>query len=236
MSKMFTYNGKVMKTWNIFSGCKFDCKYCWAKSLITTRMKDTAKYKDCLFNPTFHEDTLKKTFNSFKPDEFVFVAPMGDIAFCPIGSMFAIFAVVKGFPQTKFLFCTKNPSIYDKFPVLDNIYYGCTIETNRSTTDYSKAPITIARQIDMTKLKKHNKFISIEPVMDFDLNIFKTWIAEINPKIVEIGADNYGHNLPEPSGEKVESLISFMETIGITVVRKQGLDRLTGVKNGTNIT
>jgi DNA repair photolyase len=224
MGKMFTYNGKTMKTWNVFSGCSFQCTYCWAKSLIETRMKDTPKYKECLFAPTFHQKEMAKTF---KPNDFVFVAPMGDMAFCSYDNTEKILAKVREYSQTKFLFCTKNPGIYQKYPDLDNVYYGATIETNRPyASSISKAPQPFVRYAIMGSLENVKKFISIEPIMDFDLLEFIKWIADIKPDIVEIGADNYRHNLPEPSGIKVKNLIEAMESNGIEVVRKEGLERL----------
>ena len=71
--------------------------------------------------------------------------------------------------------------------------------------------------------------VSIEPVIDFDLKVFVEWIKEINPGFVAIGADSQGHNLPEPSPEKLRSFIQ--ELIKIThVVEKSNLARLKGGK------
>ena len=61
--------------------------------------------------------------------------------------------------------------------------------------------------------------------MDFNPE-FIDWILTIKPEIVEIGADNYGHNLPEPSWNKVAQLIGKLRASGITVIEKDGLERL----------
>lgn len=221
MTKMFTYQGKTMTTWNAFTGCRFDCTYCWAKGLATNRLKTT--YPNG-FVPEFHPDRLKKRF---KPDEFVFVSSMGDISFSQREDRTKIFEVVEAHPQTKFLFCTKNPGIYHKYPEMDNVYYGATIETNRTITkQFSKAPEPLLRYGIMASLEGVKKFLSIEPVMDFDLLEFSTWIYEIAPRIIEIGADNYSHGLPEPSGEKVKKLIEVLTLHGVTVIQKRGLERL----------
>lgn len=219
MGKMFTYQGKTMVTWNPQTGCHFSCNYCWAEGLATNKLKTS--YPNG-FVPEFHPDRLKKRF---KPDEFVFVTSMGDISFSQREDREKIFGVIKAHPQTKFLFCTKNPGIYQKFPEMDNVYYGATIETNRYTP-MSRAPDTSTRYALMASLKGVKKFISIEPVMDFFLPSFATWIRDINPEIVEIGADNYHNNLPEPSSDKVKSLIYDMESFGIAVIKKSGLERL----------
>lgn len=221
MTKMFTYNGKKMVTWNPFTGCHFSCSYCWAKKLATGKLKDY--YRDG-FNCEYHPDRIDKRF---KPDDFVFVVSMGDISFADDYVKDAIMDTIGKNPQTKFLLCTKNPSIYKKLPKLDNVYYGCTIETNRQIPEtISKAPDVRTRYITMSVLGGVKKFISIEPIMDFDVYEFTKMIIDIQPEIVEVGCDNYRNNLPEPSGIKIKSLISSMESNGIIVVKKQGLERL----------
>lgn len=222
---MFTYKGSTMKTWNPWTGCLNDCYNCkcWAKNLIENRLKDTLKFKECGFKPTFHPKEMDK---KFPKNDFIFVSSLGDISFAPRQVISQIFDKIKANPDNKFLFCTKNPVVYASFENLENVYYGATIETNRDTLLYSKAPIPYFRYNAMRDLKGYKKFLSIEPIMDFDYQTFITWIIEINPRIVEIGADNYYADLPEPSKEKVLDLINSMEQFGIEVVRKEGLDRL----------
>jgi DNA repair photolyase len=221
---MFTYNGSRLSTFNAFTGCLHACKYCYSERLINTRLKDTPKYKDCGFKPTFHPDELNK---KFKPDEFVFVSSMGDIAFATNSELQQIIKKIKENPQTKFLFCTKDPSVYLPLDDMGNVYFGTTLETNRDITKlYSKAPYTCERYRVMTLLEVTNKFVSIEPIMDFDLDIFSQWILDINPKIVEIGCDNYKNSLPEPNSDKIKALIKSMESSGIEVICKDGLYRL----------
>lgn len=74
-------------------------------------------------------------------------------------------------------------------------------------------------------LKKFRKMISIEPIMAFDLNIFVTWIRQIGPAFVSIGADSKGHNLPEPTAQELKELISALSPI-TEIKLKKNLDRL----------
>ncbi len=225
MSKMFTIDGKRMVTYNVFTGCRFDCYNggCWARKLVEGKLKDTPKYRECGFTPTFHPSELNK---KFKPGEFVFVSSMGDISFCDSSALELILQVSRKYPETKFLFQTKSPSVFERvgsWP--ENTVHGITLETNRNY-NFSKAAHPTLRHEVFLKDPHPNKLISIEPVMNLDLEIFTSWVLDIVPEIVFIGADNYNCHLPEPSWDKVEALIGALESNGIQVVRKEGLRRL----------
>ncbi len=69
--------------------------------------------------------------------------------------------------------------------------------------------------------------VTIEPIMNFDLDIMIKWLKDIKPKWVNIGADSKGHNLPEPSKEKVESLIKELKKF-TEVKIKPNLKRIIG--------
>lgn len=135
------------------------------------------------------------------------------------------------YSNNTYLFQTKNPKTFinhcnpfEKFP--DNTILGVTIETNRSTKAISKAPNPIDRANDMA-LIAIEKMVSIEPIMDFDLDIFVDLIKRIRPKFVSIGADSKRHWLPEPTPYKVSNLI---ERLGeFTDVKiKSNLQRIIG--------
>ena len=128
MSRMFK---TVTRTWNPFTGCGFGCTYCWARRLVETRLANSGKYRNG-FVPTFHPGELSR---HFKPDDFVFVSDMGDIAWARHEWKVAIVERVSKFPNTKFLFQSKDTVTF-RSPLfnLPNIYLGTTIEANR---DYS---------------------------------------------------------------------------------------------------
>lgn len=54
-------------------------------------------------------------------------------------------------------------------------------------------------------------FVSIEPIMDFDLEEFACGISAVRPKFVSVGADSKRHNLPEPSPQKIGKLLQILE-------------------------
>jgi hypothetical protein len=106
---------------------------------------------------------------------------------------------------------------------------GTTIETNfREITEaHSKAPPPIDRFVWITALKRmgFDTFITIEPVMDFGMEI-ADWIIEAEPRFVNIGADSKKCGLPEPSPGKLKLLIETLTDSGIEIREKHNLDRL----------
>ena len=70
-----------------------------------------------------------------------------------------------------------------------------------------------------------DKYITIEPIMDFDLDVMVKEIKDVIPKQVNIGADSGKNNLPEPSKEKILALIGELEKFTI-VKKKKNLKRL----------
>lgn len=229
MSRMFLVSGKPMTTWNCFVGCNFQCSYCNARKAAETRFRHIPRYKDG-FNPHLVESELNR---SFKPGQFIFVAYMGDISFADHKDIEAILSIIRLYPKTDFLIQTKDPGCFLQWglTIPPNVYLGTTIETNR---DYhlTKAPQPIDRFRRLAGYPHNFKFLSIEPIMDFDLDILTHWVELLQPDIVEIGGDNYRNSLPEPPWEKVEALLKALKEICPRVVEKEGLERLKGGVNG----
>jgi len=222
-SRMFQVGGKPMRTWNCWVGCDFLCTYCNARQLALTRLRNSPRYRDG-FTPHLVEEELSR---KFAPGDFVFVGYMGDISFASRPIIVDLTCRIAEQPEVDFLFCTKSPFHYWYWHMVwpENLYLGATIETNR---DYhlTRAPAPLYRYIAMRALDHPKKFLSIEPVCDFDLDEMLSWITEIDPQIIEVGADNYRNNLPEPPWEKVEKLLKGLENICPAVVHKVGLERL----------
>jgi len=104
-----------------------------------------------------------------------------------------------------------------------DVVFGTTIESNRYST-FSKAPSPLMRKQAIQGIKLP-KMVSIEPVMDFDIDILIDWVRQIAPEFVSIGADSKRHNLPEPTPDKVLALIEELSKITIVKV-KDNLRRL----------
>ena len=112
----------------------------------------------------------------------------------------------------------------------NDIMFGTTIETNREEliSKYSSAPPPAERVdgIRWVKEQGFKTFITIEPIMDFDVDELSAMIRTANPNWINIGADSKGHNLPEPSGEKILALIENIRQSGIEIRNKSNLKRL----------
>jgi len=195
----------ITKTWNPVIGCLHSCLYCWARRLVCTRLKNSERYKDG-FTPKLVEKELTKRFHN----QFVFVSDMGDLfgEWVPSEWITKVLDSVRQSPDSTFLFLTKNPMKYrdflDLFP--ENVVLGATLESNK---DYSvsKAPSPFERYRSMANIQFEHKLVCIEPIMDFDMDVFVQWIRNIKPSVVYVGYDNYNNRLIEPDRIKTEQLI-----------------------------
>jgi hypothetical protein len=104
---------------------------------------------------------------------------------------------------------------------------GTTIETNREAPGHAPHPRHRA-----VGLMKHlwapsvTRFITIEPILDFDVIGMIELIECAEPDFINIGADSKGHGLNEPTADKVLSLIDAIKQLGIEIRQKTNLDRI----------
>jgi len=223
MSRMFDV---VTKTWNPVKGCYHNCIYCYARILAETRLKETEKYKDG-FKPAFFPKELSRRFG---PRDVVFVVDMGDLfgSWVPSDWIRAVIEATKKSEAT-FLYLTKNPRRYHEFLHLfpENSILGATIESNWDH-GISNAPPPTERFRAMRELE-WRKFISIEPVLDFDLDEMVGWMKEIRPEFVYIGYDNW-RKVPrylEPPLSRVRMLIERLREITevrVKTLRGRGIE------------
>ena len=225
-------------TWNPLAGeCPHQCEYCYVKSLIKRYPSLRKKY-------TGEIRLDEKALNQKLPrNRTIFVASMNDLFANGVPEEYIRKILEKTREQEKdrvFLFQTKNPKrmidFAEMFP--KKSIFATTIESNRNIIK-TNAPSPEERARDFRKFKgvmmdyaitmnsffTHQFEITIEPILDFDLPLFATWIECIEPDFVSIGADSKGHHLPEPSEKKVVELVRRIERI--THVRlKKNLRRI----------
>lgn len=218
-SRMFPF---ITKTWNPCVGCCHDCRYCWAKSLAETKLKHTDRYK-AGFVPKMIDRELARRF---KKGDFVFVCDMGDLfgLWVPRYWIWNVLKAIKKSPEAKFLLLTKNPERYLDFEwmIPENCVCAATIETNRSTAGISKAPQPGERWRGLRDLDYPHKILVAEPILEFDLTTFESWILSLRPQLdmVVLGYDNYSNKLPEPALEKTRELKKRLERKFVKVVTK----------------
>jgi DNA repair photolyase len=227
MSKMFPF---ITETTNPIGGnCNHDCIYCWAKKMAKDRKM--GKY---IGDARLYPLELEK---KFKAEDFVFVSDMCDLFgdWVPSEVIQKVLDHYRFDLKTNYLFVTKNPTRYMEFLntfLKFNATLGATVETDVNTGKFSNAPNPKERLWAMSELEYPNKFLSIEPIMDFNLIEFADLIRGIsNLKKIAIGYDNYHHNLPEPTLEKTKTLIKWLRGWGYEVIEKTLREKLGEIKN-----
>jgi DNA repair photolyase len=201
----------VTHTWNPIKGrCSHDCVYCYMK-------RDS-----CPLRPVRLDEAELQT--NLGRDNFIFVGSSTDVFAADIPDTW-IKRVLEycGKFKNQYLFQTKNPERFNGLTFPEKSILACTIETNRQTP-VSKAPPVRERAWFMGSYAA-TIMISIEPVLDFDADEFVELLMMIRPYFVSIGADSKRHNLPEPSPEKVEELITRLR-LHTNVIIKDNLKRL----------
>jgi len=218
-------------TWNPLGGrCPHECKYCYVGNKIAPWLSRMGNNK-YVGAPRLIEEEFKTRL--VVPEGYViFVQSCGDLFAYGIPDLWIqrVLNYINTFPQTTFLLQTKNPERFFDFNIPQNCILGTTLESN---IDYklTKAPNQKERYyvfFTLCRDKNLRLMLSLEPIMDFDLDTFVQWIKEIDPEFVSIGADSGKNNLHEPSSEKLKKLLEILNKI--TEVRsKKNLSRLLEV-------
>jgi hypothetical protein len=210
--------GFVTHTWNTIKGeCPHGCTYCY--------MKRFGKQKP----PHLDESEFKTNLGT---GNYIFVGSSIDMfaESMPGEWTYETLRYCKSF-DNKYLFHTKNPlnlSEYYYFLMFPEKTVFCTtIETNRYEEKImGNSPSPEFRSLKFQWGKRENKMITIEPVMDFDIEPFAEMIQRINPFQINIGADSGGNNLPEPSKDKLQIFISVLQELGYNIHLKPNIGRL----------
>ena len=209
----------VTHTWNTVKGaCPHDCSYCY--------MKRWGTQKPVRFD-------AKELKTDLGDGNFIFVGSSCDMFANSIPHKWISETLLKcaNNPQNSYLFQTKNPEMLAHFSdgFVRHSILCTTIETNRYYMDVMKdIPQPFERAFFFGRhLSAFQRFVTIEPIMDFDLELMVELIKTCNPEQVNIGADSGNNHLPEPPLEKVLELIDRLS--GFTIVaKKRNLNRLTG--------
>jgi hypothetical protein len=211
-------------SWNPFQGCGFNCVYCEQ----SFQRQAKRKFRKCLkchrFEPHAHSEMLNKVPN----DRAIAVCGNSDIAFCNPKYMSRIIDVMKQDEKSGRIWFvqSKYPS-YLKHYLRDfpkNTVLSTTLETNRDEgyDKVSKAPPPSVRYQMFRNLPYPRKIVAVEPIMEFDFDVFLDWILNIKPEAVYVGYETSRYEMPfsEPHMEKVLGFIVALKNKDVRVLTK----------------
>jgi len=226
------------KTWNPAVGCEWGCIYCEFTFQAVLKRFQGKNCEGCrTYKPHYHPERFNRIPSG---SNNIFVFGNGDISFYTkafvMKTLWVVDDYIKRHPNNAkktFYFQSKNPACFEhyleSFKTFPNITLLTTIETNRSVgyEKISRAPIPAERALDFGLLDFPKKIVTIEPIMDFDPDVFFRMLEWINPLMVYMGYNSKPKkvSLPEPSLEKFYELKELLTTAGIEVILKNK-DRL----------
>lgn len=211
-------------TWNTVKGeCFHDCSYCY--------MKRWGKLKPVRFD----EKELKTDLGN---GNFIFVGSSCDMFAENIPDEW-IRKILKHMEKfdSKYLLQTKNPQrvldYIDARVITDKCVICTTIESDSFYPEIMKnSPEPMQRSIAMQEISEViGTYVTIEPILEFNLEHMVTMIRRCNPKQVNIGFNtSFKVQLPEPNENKVIELINELKTF-TNVVLKSNAKRI--IKNNS---
>ena len=208
----------ITHTWNTVKGkCPHGCTYCymtrWGKQ-----------------NPARFDSKELKT--DLGTGNFIFVGSNCDMFAKEIPEkwIWETLDACENSLGNRFLFQSKNPERFWAFNnsiVMSDMASLCTtIETNRVYEEIMQSsPLPTDRAKWMNVYAGFDRFVTIEPIMDFDLEPMIELIKRCEPSQVNIGADSGNNDLPEPPREKLIELIEALNKFTV-ISRKTNLGRL----------
>lgn len=202
--------------------CPHQCSYCYVGKMWGKR---PAKYSGPL---RLDEKALKENLGQ---GNTIFVGNMNDIFAEQVPDAFIqeILRQCWRYYINTYVFQTKNPARYAQYvnSLPPHIILGTTIETNRPTVIFkSNAPSPLARAEAIAQVTEHKTFVTVEPIVDFDLASFAHLLIDSKADFINIGADSKRNDLPEPTWDKVMRLIRWLKSERMEVREKPNLERL----------
>ena len=217
---------KDTATWNPFVGCEFYCNYC--KPSFQNNHYFVMQHRRCgLFHP--HEHPERLDLKKIPNEEIIFVCGDSDIAFANPEYMKKVFDFMKQDTRKDRIWFlqSKHPECFQQYlkEIPPNTILLTTIETNRDSIYHgvSDAPPPSYRYQAFKDLDYPKKIVTVEPIIDFDLEVFVDWIVNIKPLAVFIGYNSHPKqvHLIEPDMEKTLDLIVALKNKGVRVLTKE---------------
>ena len=224
-SKGDMYNWVTHQHAHLSGKCPHACSYCYVQAMAKRFPAMQAKYSGPV---QIEAKELKVNYGTGK---IIFIEHLNDLfaSSVPIETIVQVLDHCFEYPENTYVFQTKNPLRYREIAYWPSkCVLGTTIESNKKHSCMGDAPRPAARMVGMRymKLLGFKTFITIEPILDFDVERLVGIIVEAMPDFVNIGADSKGNGLPEPEWSKVEELIGAVKGYGVEIRAKVNLDRL----------
>jgi hypothetical protein len=227
-----TYQEAV--SWNPFVGCGFACSYCesccesygkgWPR-----RYKWKTPKQNCTacreYKPHFHPERL----SGIPAAPIVLVGGKCDLAFATFEQREAIMTSIRNWTHRHprscrtFYMQSKQPQCFQPHlrTLPGNTVLVTTLETNRDKgyRRLSKAPPPTERYRQFLDLEYPRKVVTVEPAMDFDTEVFASWIISIAPEMVSLDLNREENaKLPEPTPRKIAEFTKLVSAAGIPMV------------------
>jgi len=214
-----------VKPYNPFVGCLNGCIYCKPSFVRQVRRVYYCQGRKCRkcfdFVPHEHPERLLLPVPTGK---VIWPCAHGDIAFADPSFIRQIIIKTQRYPDKTFYWQSKNPLRFaqylNDFPKSNTILLT-TLETNRDEGygKISKAPLPSIRYNDFKNLNWDRKVLTIEPILEFDHDIFLSWIKDVNPEAIWIGYNSKPKSvqLPEPPKENTLAFIKAIYNYGYEV-------------------
>jgi uncharacterized Fe-S cluster-containing radical SAM superfamily protein len=217
------YNDSVRVS-NVMVGCEWKCVYCRV-SFQAQMKRQLQNCKLChAYEPHFHEERLKQSLPKTEGDEFIWLIRSGDPCFMKLTDFRKVLNLMKKRSDRTFLIQTKDPSFFYDFIFPNNVILGITLETDidKDYDKISKAPAPSIRVNDFRVYEHSRKCVTIEPILQFNMDRMINYIEAINPERIYIGYNSKPKQiqLPEPSLFKTRLLITNLERLGFKVKKK----------------
>lgn len=205
--------------------CPHACSYCYVQAMASRFPNLRLRYSG---DVTLDCNELQENLGR---NRTIFVEHMSDLFAREVPSEWISMVLrICSTYQNRYVFQTKNPARFSDFlaHMFPGTILGTTIETNRNYASImGNAPFPRGRYSSMLRLPRLFRIcVTIEPILDFDLEVLSKWLIRLRPDFVNIGADSKGRGLPEPSPDKIRDLLETLTSAGIRIERKTNLDRL----------
>jgi len=213
--------------------CQHKCSYCYVG---TSRFGRAERYcgpirlLDRELNVEYDKKNMLRVCGKYPAT--IFIEHMNDLFAHNVPSDFItkVLNHCSKYPDNTYVLQTKNPERFNEFigGFPPNRILGTTIESNRHYPDVmGNSPLPVDRFNAMLSLSKDYRiFLTLEPILDFDVDILASWISLIRPEFLNLGADSKGQGLEEPTVEKIMSLVDRLHVLGIELREKSNLSRL----------